>query len=113
MRSVHTMGLSFLHRITGVVLSLGFVSLVYWLLAVSLGEQVYAQARAHFATAWMRVLLVGWIFSFFYHLLNGIRHLVWDAGYGFDPRAARRGGYLVLVTALIASAIVVIAFARR
>jgi succinate dehydrogenase / fumarate reductase, cytochrome b subunit len=110
LRSLHTMGLSILHRITGVVLSLGFALLVYWLLAVSLGSQAYAQARALFATAGMQVLLVGGVFSFCYHFLNGIRHLVWDAGRGFDPGVARRSGYAVLAAALSATAVICYVF---
>jgi succinate dehydrogenase / fumarate reductase cytochrome b subunit len=103
MQSLHTMGLSFLHRITGVALSLGWVLFVYWLVALMRGAQAYAQAQALLKSPWIQVLLVGWIFSFSYHFLNGIRHLAWDIGLGFDPKIARVTGYAVLVSAMLAT----------
>lgn len=106
-QTLHTMGFSILHRITGVALSVGIVPLVYWLSAAAQGPEAYAKAQALFASAWMQVLVVGWAFSFCYHLLNGIRHLVWDTGHGLERPQARASGWLVFVGALLLTLLVV------
>ena len=95
-----TMTLSILHRASGVVLFSGALGLVYWLVALALGPAVFAQA-AWFFHSWVgQALLCLWSLAFFYHLLNGIRHLTWDAGYGFTKRVYRASGWLVVVSAL-------------
>ena len=104
-QTLHTMGLSILHRMTGVALSAGTLVLVYWLLAIASGPDSYAEARDVFASLWMQLLLIAWIFSFSYHFLNGIRHLIWDTGRGFDLKVSRNSGYAVFVAALIVSAV--------
>ena len=104
-QTLHTMGLSILHRMTGVALSVGTLVLVYWLLSIASGPDSYAEARDVFASLWMQLLLIAWIFSFSYHFLNGIRHLIWDTGRGFDLKVSRNSGYAVFVAALIVSAV--------
>jgi succinate dehydrogenase / fumarate reductase, cytochrome b subunit len=111
-QTMHTMGLSILHRITGVALSVGSVLLVYWLVAAASGAASYAQAQGFFACIWVQIALVGWVFSFSYHFLNGIRHLVWDTGRGFDLSVARNSGYAVLAAAVVCTAFIVVLFAR-
>jgi succinate dehydrogenase / fumarate reductase cytochrome b subunit len=110
--TLHTMGFSILHRITGVAMSVGSVLLVYWLVAAALGADHYAQAQSFFANTWVQVALVGWAFSFCYHFLNGIRHLVWDTGRGFGLQVSRNSGYAVFVAAVIATIALVVIFAR-
>lgn len=91
-----TSGLSILHRLTGVVLALGLLLLVYWLLAAAAGPQAFAAAQG-FMGSWLgRLVLFGWTFALVYHLCNGLRHLAWDAGRGFEIRTATRTGWLVL-----------------
>ena len=96
-----TMAMSILHRITGVTLALGSVLVVCWLLAVAAGGDDYARFQA-FATS-----PLGWIawfglsFCLVYHLLNGIRHLLWDIGIGLDIPGIYRGGWTVAVLAAI------------
>ena len=104
------MGFSILHRITGVALSVGMVLLVYWFVAAASGADGYAAAQACFASTWVQVAMVGWVFSFCYHFLNGIRHLVWDTGRGFELATARTSGYTVFVAAIIVAALIVWAF---
>lgn len=111
-KTLHTMGFSILHRITGVALSVGSLLFVYWLFAAASGVDAYARAQALFATPLACVLLVGWAFSFSYHFLNGIRHLVWDTGRGFDPKVSRRSGYSVLVAATLVTALLCFAFSQ-
>ena len=97
--------LSILHRATGLALSIGLILLVAWLVAVAGGESVYAAAaQSVFAATWFKLPLIGWTFCFFFHFANGIRHLVWDVGGGFEPAQIRLGGWLVVVLALIATA---------
>ncbi|MBM0105112.1 succinate dehydrogenase, cytochrome b556 subunit [Steroidobacter sp. S1-65] len=97
--------LSILHRVTGCALTAGLLLFVYWLVAVASGPEAYAEAQSVFAHPLTRVLLVGFSFAFFYHLLNGIRHLVWDAGYGFEKPRARATGWLVFLGAIVLTAI--------
>ena len=93
----YTMALSFLHRLTGCVLAAGLMLLVYWLLAAASGAQAYARAQGVFASGWTRAALVVISFCFFYHLLNGARHLVWDVGHGFEKKTARLSGWVAFL----------------
>ena len=91
--------LSIVHRLTGIALSFGALALVSWLLALASGQAAHAQFTWVF-TSWPgQLLLVAWSFCFFYHLCNGVRHLAWDAGYGFDKSVARRSGIAVVAAA--------------
>lgn len=87
------------HRISGVMLSAGALVLVYWVFAAAAGPQAYASASALLGSLPVQLLMFIWSFVLFYHLCNGIRHLVWDAGYGFDLESARRGGQIVIASA--------------
>jgi len=99
-----TMTLSILHRMTGVVLSIGLLVLVCWLIALAGGEAVYNRVHSAFSAIWFVPLYIGWVFCFFYHLANGIRHMCWDVGYGFEPQQIRIGGILVVIIAVAATA---------
>ena len=100
----YTMTLSILHRITGCALSVGLLMFVYWVVAIAGGADAYAGAQQVLAHPVWRLALVVFSFAFFYHLLNGIRHLVWDAGVGFERRAARTSGWIVFIAAVLATA---------
>lgn len=98
--------LSILHRLTGLYLSLGIVFAVWWLVALASGPIAYEAAREGvFASLWFRVPLIGWIACFFYHLANGVRHLFWDAGLGFDRATIRSSGWAVVLVAAAATVI--------
>jgi succinate dehydrogenase / fumarate reductase, cytochrome b subunit len=113
MQTLSTMGLSILHRITGVALSVGSLILVYWLMAAASGAESYADAQGFLSSTWVRVLLIGWLFSFCYHFLNGIRHLVWDTGRGFEIKVARTSGYSVFAAAIVVTILIYVVFASR
>ena len=98
--------LSIVHRGTGVFLSIGIAALVYWLVALSQGPESYAGAAAVFASLPGKLMLLGWAFSFFFHLLNGIRHLFWDAGKGFELSQVYSSGWMVLLGAVALTAVV-------
>jgi succinate dehydrogenase / fumarate reductase cytochrome b subunit len=93
--------LSILHRMTGVMLSIGALALVGWLVSVLAGYEAYSGVNAFFHGLFGGLLLLGWTFCFFYHLGNGIRHLFWDAGYGFDQQVARYTGWATFVAAVL------------
>lgn len=92
---------SITHRVTGLLLAAALLLLVYWLMALADGPEAFASAAQFFRSFFGRVALLGVTFSFFYHLCNGIRHLVWDTGRGLELETARRSGYAVFVSAFI------------
>ncbi len=95
------MAMSILHRASGVLLALGAVVLVVWLLALASGPEAYVRVSGVIGSVPGQVLLFGWSAALFYHLCNGIRHLFWDAGKGYDLSAAYASGYAVLAATLI------------
>jgi len=103
----YTMSLSILHRITGIAASVGFFLFAWWLMALASGPGAYASAMRLLSTPLAKLLLVGFTFSFVYHFCNGIRHLVWDTGHGLERAQARRSGAVVIVAALLITALVV------
>ncbi len=100
--------LSILHRITGLILCLGAVALVAWVAALSSGPDAYAGFQSFAHGIGGQGLLVASVFSLSYHLGNGIRHLFWDAGKGFDLKSAYASGCAVIAFALVFSAIVLV-----
>jgi succinate dehydrogenase / fumarate reductase cytochrome b subunit len=96
----YTNTLSILHRITGVLLSLGFFLLIYWLAAVAGGPERYASAIETLASWPVQLVLFGTAFAFCYHLLNGVRHLFFDMGHGFELATARKSAYVTAAGAV-------------
>lgn len=92
--------LSILHRMMGVALSFGSVFLIYWLSAAAYGPDAFARAQAFFGSPIGQLILLGLTFSLFYHLANGIRHLFWDVGLGFNMSVLRASGVLVVLVSL-------------
>lgn len=95
------MTLSILHRVTGIAMAAGFLVLAAWLIAAAAGDEHYDDFVAVMGSAGGRVLLVAWAFAFFFHLANGVRHLFWDAGYGFEKQQANASGIAVIVSAIL------------
>jgi succinate dehydrogenase / fumarate reductase, cytochrome b subunit len=104
---MYTMSLSILHRITGLAATLGFLLFTGWLMALATGHDAYQRTMDLLQSPLGKLLLVGFTFSFVYHFCNGIRHLVWDTGRGLERAQARRSGALVIVAALVITALVV------
>jgi succinate dehydrogenase / fumarate reductase, cytochrome b subunit len=92
--------LSILHRLTGAALAVGLIALCYWLVSLAGGPQSYATAVAAFASPVGVLALMGWTFAFWYHLLNGVRHLFWDAGRGFERTQRHASGWFAVVGSL-------------
>jgi succinate dehydrogenase / fumarate reductase cytochrome b subunit len=101
----YTMALSILHRVTGCTLSVGLLLFVYWLVAAASGRAAYETAQSFFTHPLIRVLLIGFSFAFFYHLLNGVRHMTWDTGHGLERKAARLSGWIVFLGAIACTAL--------
>ena len=99
-----TMVLSILHRMTGVAMSIGLVVLAAWLMQAAAGPEAYLRFTTTMSTVVGKLFLVGWSFAFFFHAANGIRHLVWDTGRGFDKQSANRSAWIVVGFAVIATA---------
>lgn len=102
----YTNTLSILHRITGVFLSLGFFLLVYWLAAAAGGVNRYALALETLGSWPAQLVLLGAAFAFCYHLLNGVRHLFFDTGHGFELATARRSAYVTAAGAVVLALLV-------
>jgi succinate dehydrogenase / fumarate reductase, cytochrome b subunit len=100
-----TSGLSILHRLTGIALALGSILLAWWLVAVASGGELFASTRAFVTSPIGIFLLFCWSVAFFYHLSSGIRHLAWDAGYGFEIPNAYRSGFVVLTGTVLLTAL--------
>ena len=100
--------LSILHRATGVFLALGTPLLVYWLVKLAAGPAAYVEMQECFSHWFVQLLLLGWTFAMFYHLSNGIRHLFWDIGKGFELEDLHRSGYMVLASATILTLVTVV-----
>ena len=98
--------LSILHRISGLLLSAGMLLVTAWLVARAGGPESFSGLQSVLSHPLMIVLLVGWTLALFYHLLNGIRHLIWDAGMMMDIPSARRSAWVVVVLALVFTALI-------
>jgi succinate dehydrogenase / fumarate reductase, cytochrome b subunit len=92
--------LSIVNRITGILLSVCAVGLVVWLTAAATGPQAYSAVQSAIASWIGQIVLFGCTFAFFLHLCGGIRHLLWDAGYGFALRSIYAWGWAVVAASL-------------
>ena len=91
--------LSILHRMTGVALTLGTLMVAYWLIAAANGPESFAAAQNWVGSLLGVLLLLGWSFSLIYHLCNGIRHLAWDLGLGFEIDTVTQTGWATVAVA--------------
>ncbi len=96
-----TMATSITHRMTGVALTGGLLLTVWWLMAAASGPEAYDFFRMVIATPIGQIAMFGFVWSFAYHLLNGIRHLSWDFGFGFALKTANRTGVQVFSASLL------------
>lgn len=98
-----TMFTSILHRVTGAALYGGAILLVGWAVALASGKGPYETYMGLLGSPVGRVVMVGLSLCLFYHLANGVRHLVWDFGAGFQPKTASATAWLVLAIAVVAT----------
>ncbi len=101
-----SMALSISHRATGIGLSAGSLFLAWWLIAAAVSDSAFATVQ-WFLSSWLGVLLLmGWSAALIFHFFTGLRHLVWDAGFGFDPPWYERSGWAVIFATGAATLIV-------
>ena len=92
----YTLTTSILNRFAGIGLSLALLLLVYWLTTVASGAAAQARATHFFAHPIVRLLGVAFPAAYCYHLVAGIRHLIWDTGRGLERRQSQRSAWLVV-----------------
>jgi succinate dehydrogenase / fumarate reductase cytochrome b subunit len=101
-----SMALSISHRASGIALSVGTLLLTWWLVAAATSDRAFAGVQG-FLGSWLGVLLLlGWSAALIFHFFTGIRHLVWDAGYGFDPPKYNQSGWAVLIATAVCTLLV-------
>lgn len=101
-----TMATSILHRATGCALAAGTLLLTWWLVAAAAGPDYYALVQACLGSILGRLVLLGFSWALFYHLLNGIRHLFWDAGHGYSIPVANKSGWAVIIGSVVLTVLV-------
>ena len=93
--------LSILHRGTGLFFVLGTLMVSFWVIALALGHNIFVSYQTWLGSLVGKVLLVFWSFSLFYHWANGIRHLLWDIGWGYDIDRVYMTGWIVVSVSVI------------
>jgi succinate dehydrogenase / fumarate reductase, cytochrome b subunit len=93
--------LSILHRAAGVLLGFGLIAVCYWLASLAGGEAAYARAARILTHPLSLIVLCGWFLAFYYHLLNGVRHLFWDMGKGFGKRESHMSGWAAVFGSIV------------
>ena len=97
----YTLATSIFNRMTGLVLSVGLVVLVYWLMAVAGGTRAYANAQQILSAGIFKLVYAGLLVAFCYHLVAGIRHLVWDTGRGLERAQSKRSAGIVVAFSIV------------
>ena len=92
--------LSITHRISGVVNLLALILIFFWLIALSLGENNYESFLLVINSFFGKFILIGFTWSMIFHSLSGVRHLIWDLGYGFEIKTANISGIIVIISSL-------------
>ena len=93
--------LSITHRGTGVFLSLGALVLTYWLVSLAVSEELFNSFHLHTTFWYGKLFLIGFVFSLYYHLANGIRHLFWDIGLGLEISTTYKSGYFSIFISVV------------
>ena len=101
--------LSILHRVTGVALTAGTLLLTWWLVSAAYGPDAFATAQGFVGSLIGQLILWGFTFALFYHLGNGVRHLAWDFGWGFELSQLRTSGIIMVAFAAGATLVTLIA----
>jgi len=96
-----TMATSIMHRATGVALCGGAIVLAWWLVCISNGPEGYDSFMVYAAMPLGLLVLFGFTWAFAFHFCNGVRHLAWDLGYGFEKHTASQTGFLVFALSFI------------
>ena len=98
--------LSILHRITGILLSVGTILLTSWLFSIGLGKESFDFVNSIASSFIGRTILIGFTWAVCFHMLNGVRHLMWDAGYGLNTLTVKITGWLVVISSFILTVLI-------
>lgn len=93
--------LSITHRATGVFLAIGTILLSLWIISLATGADEFQSVKGFIGSFVGRVLLLGWTFSLFFHLFNGVRHLYWDMAKGLELKSVYTSGYITMAAAAV------------
>jgi succinate dehydrogenase / fumarate reductase cytochrome b subunit len=108
-RPMLTMMMSIAHRISGVGNVVGFALLTWWLVAISIGHDVYATVDHFFSSIIGRLLLFLFTWSLIHHMLGGIRHLIWDTGTGLDKTSIEVFAWLTIISSIVFTVLIWVA----
>jgi succinate dehydrogenase / fumarate reductase cytochrome b subunit len=92
---------SIMNRVTGIALSVGLLLMVWWLVAAATGPQAFSTAQGFIGSPIGLILMFGWTLSLWYHFCNGIRHLLWDTGWGFEIQTSHRTALIVVIATVV------------
>jgi succinate dehydrogenase / fumarate reductase, cytochrome b subunit len=95
------MALSILHRATGVALGFGSLLVAWWIISIAAGPDTYEQFRIIMGSIVGKIILFGFTWSLMLHLCNGVRHLFWDMGKGFDLKDTHRSSKIVFISSIL------------
>ncbi|MCX8507067.1 MAG: succinate dehydrogenase, cytochrome b556 subunit [Alphaproteobacteria bacterium] len=95
--------MSILHRLAGMVLCVGTIFLTFVIVALNAGPDIFAYVEVSASSVATQIMLFAWTVCLYYHLFNGVRHLFWDAGYGFSLKATYASGYAVAAVSVVFS----------
>ena len=104
-----TWTVSIMHRITGVAMTLGLILIVAWLVAAAFSPELFSLIDGVLRSWIGMIIIFGSLWAFWFHFLNGIRHLFWDAGYGFNLETVARSGWTVVIGSILLTIISLIA----
>ena len=96
-----TWTVSIMHRITGVAMTLGLILIVAWLVAAAFSPELFSLIDGVLRSWIGMIIIFGALWAFWFHFLNGIRHLFWDLGYGFNLSTVWRSGWVVVLGSII------------
>ncbi len=98
--SRYSLATSVFNRLTGVILSVGLLVLIYWLMAVASGGRAYEKAHEILSSGLLKIVYAGLLVAFCYHLVAGIRHLIWDTGRGLERAQSKRSAGIVVIVSI-------------
>jgi succinate dehydrogenase / fumarate reductase cytochrome b subunit len=105
----YTLATSIVNRLTGLSLSVGLLVLAYWLMSVAGGTREYAEARAVLSMGIFKLFYAALLFAFAYHLVAGIRHLIWDTGRYLERAQSKKSAAIVVVLSVLLTVVLLYA----
>ncbi|MGE0222304.1 MAG: succinate dehydrogenase, cytochrome b556 subunit [Acetobacteraceae bacterium] len=101
-----SMALSIAHRISGVGVGIGTLLLTWWLVAAASSDNAFATVQSFLGSVIGVLMLLAWVAALMFHMFSGIRHLIWDAGYGFDARQYNTSGWAVVIATVVSTVLI-------